>query len=62
MFDFLPESLDSNLKTIIYILIIVHLVAFSIWTFLVWRSFGRKSTDTFDSYVRSVIKEENKKN
>lgn len=55
MFDFLPASLDPNIKTLIYVLIIVHLVAFSIWTLLVYRSLGKKNSNSFDSYIRDVI-------
>jgi hypothetical protein len=47
MFDFLPDGIDPNLKIVIYFLILVHLIAFSIWIFLFTRSLGKK-TDSFD--------------
>lgn len=47
MFDFLPSGIDPNLKIVIYVLIVVHLLAFGIWIALFARSLGKK-TDSFD--------------
>jgi hypothetical protein len=60
MFNFLPESLDPTLRIVIAVLIIVHLVAFTIWITLVMRG-GNKKTDNFESYVRRVVREDKDK-
>ena len=33
-FDFLPDSIDSKLKTVIYVLVIVHILFFIVWIFI----------------------------
>jgi hypothetical protein len=38
MFDFLPEGIDPTLKIVIYVLIFVHLLAFTVWILLFAKS------------------------
>ena len=43
MLNFLPDSLDPTIKTMIYTLIIIHLIIFAVWISLVIKSSKRKN-------------------
>jgi hypothetical protein len=47
MFNFLPETLDPTLRLLIYALMIVHILALSIWIILVV-SGSKKKVETFE--------------
>ncbi len=41
--DFLPHSINSNLRFFVYFLILVHLLAFSIWMLITVPSLFKKN-------------------
>lgn len=51
--DFLPSSINPNLKLAIYGIAVIHLLALLIWIVLLCRSFGKK--ENFQSYVEQVM-------
>ena len=36
-FDFLPNTIDSTLKTVIYVLVLVHVLFFVVWILILLR-------------------------
>lgn len=49
-FDILPTSLSPTLRTMIYVIIAVHLIAFLSYLILLCKSWG-KNEQSFSSYV-----------
>jgi hypothetical protein len=48
--DFLPTSINSKLRILIYIITLVHVLAVLIWILLLAKN-SKKKSNTFESYV-----------
>lgn len=53
-FDFLPDTLNKNLKIGLYVLICVHLLAFSLWMIATCPSLFKKS-DSFNRKIEAEL-------
>jgi len=55
MFDFLPESINPWIRISVYILIVIHLLAFIIYLIILVPSLFKKK-ETFEDQVKNLLK------
>ena len=58
-FAFLPDSLNPNIRMAIYVLVILHIVAFSCWFFAALPSMVKNESQFDKARVEAILKKSN---